>query len=65
MTMPTTTKEFAQYLRNLADQVDRIPDTALEMREEDVEVGFYYANPAFSTMPTGIHAQLTATTFKR
>lgn len=65
MTMPTTTKEFAKYLRDLADRVDRVPDVPLEMREEDVEVGFYYANPAFPQMPTGIYVQLTATTHAR
>ncbi len=64
MTLPTTTKEFAQYLRDLADQVDRIPDVPLEMREQDVEVGFYYANTAFPQMPTGIHAQFTASTHR-
>jgi hypothetical protein len=62
--LPETTKEFAQYLRALADRVDRIPDVPLEMREEDVEVGFYYANPAFHQMPTGIHARFTATSHR-
>lgn len=59
MKIPTTTKEFAQYLRDLADQVDRIPDKPLHLREEDVEVGFYYANPAFPQMPTGIHFEIS------
>ena len=27
--------------------------------EEDVEVGFYYANPAFPQMPTGIHFEIS------
>lgn len=62
MTLPTTTKEFAKYLRDLADQVDRVPDVPLVMREEDVEGGFYYANLAFPQMPTGIYAQFTAST---
>ena len=53
--MPTTTKEFAQWLRAVAEQVDRISDRPLLMREDDVEVGFYYGNPAFPELPTGIH----------
>jgi hypothetical protein len=27
--LPKTTKEFAKYLRDLAEQVDRIPDAQL------------------------------------
>lgn len=56
--LPTTTKEFAQYLRDLAEQVDRIPDKPLQLGEDDVEVGFYYANPMFPQMPTGLHFQI-------
>lgn len=56
--LPTTTKEFAQYLRDLAEQVDRIPDRTLYLHENDVEVGFYYENFAFPQMPTGIHFQI-------
>jgi hypothetical protein len=53
--LPTTTKEFAAWLRDIAEQVDRISDRPLQMREEDVEVGFYYGNPMFPQKPTGIH----------
>lgn len=53
--LPTTTKEFAQYLRDVAEQVDRIPDKPLQLSEDDVEVGFYYGNPMFPQMPTGLH----------
>lgn len=53
--MPKTTKEFATWLRNLAKQVERIPERPLHMREEDVEVGFYYDNPVFPQMPTRIY----------
>lgn len=53
--LPKTTKEFAEWLRKLAEQVDRIPDRPITMREEDVEVGFYYGNPMFPQMPTGLH----------
>jgi hypothetical protein len=53
--LPTTTKEFAQYLRDIAEQVDRIPDKPLQLSEDDVEVGFYYGNPMFPQMPTGLH----------
>lgn len=56
--LPTTTKEFAQYLRDLAEQVDRIPDRPLYLNEQDVEIGFYYENPTFPQMPTGIHFQI-------
>jgi len=63
--MPATTREFATYLRTLADQVDRIPDTPINMHEDDVEVGFYYANPVFPQLPTGVHVQLTASTYRR
>jgi hypothetical protein len=53
--LPTTTREFAQWLRDVADQVDRIADRPLHLDEQDVEVGFYYGNPAFPQLPTGIH----------
>jgi len=53
--LPKTTKEFAQWLRDVATQVDRIPDRPLQMREEDVEVGFYYGSPTFPQKPTGLH----------
>ena len=53
--LPTTTKEFAQYLRDIAEQVERIPDKPLQLNENDVEVGFYYGNPMFPQMPTGLH----------
>jgi hypothetical protein len=56
--LPTTTKEFAQYLRDIAEQVERIPDKPLQLSENDVEVGFYYANPMFPSMPTGLHFQI-------
>lgn len=60
--LPKTTKEFALWLRMLAAEVERIPDRPLQMREEDVEVGFYYANPVFPSMPTGIYFEASATT---
>lgn len=53
--LPKTTKEFAQWLRDVADQVDRIDDRPLQMREEDIEVGFYYGSPALSGVPTGVY----------
>jgi len=53
--LPKTTKEFAQWLRDVAEQVDRIGDRPLQIREQDVEVGFYYGNPAFPDVPTGLH----------
>jgi hypothetical protein len=56
--LPTTTKEFAQYLRDVADQVERIPNKPLQLSEDDVEVGFYYGNPMFPQMPTGLHFQI-------
>lgn len=55
ITLPKTTKEFAQYLRDIATQVDRISDRPLFLEEEDVEVGFYYGNPMFPQKPTGLH----------
>ena len=55
ITLPETTKEFAQWLRDVATQVDRIPDRPLQMSEDDVEVGFYYGNLVFPQMPTGLH----------
>lgn len=58
MALPTTTKEFSQYLRDIAEQVDRIPDKNLHLPEGSVEVGFYYENPLFPTMPTGIHFKI-------
>ena len=64
MNLPTTTKEFAQYLRDLADKVDKIPDVPVEMRDEDTEVGFYYGNPVFPDRPTGLHVQFTASTHR-
>lgn len=60
--MPTTTKELAEYLRDLAVKIDRIPNTPITMREEDAEIGFYYANPAFPQMPTGVYVQFLAST---
>lgn len=63
--LPETTSELAKWLRAIAAQVDHIPpNTRVAMREEDVEVGFYYANPAFPQMPTGIHFQVEASTFE-
>ena len=53
--LPTTTKEFVTYLRDLAEQVDRIPDRPLFLSKTDVEVGFYYGHPVFPQMPTGLH----------
>lgn len=53
--LPTTTKEFAQWLRDIAEQVDRIPDRPLQLDENDVEVGFYYGHPTFPQKPTGLH----------
>ena len=53
--LPKTTKEFAQWLRDIATQVDRIPDRPITLGEDDVEVGFYYGNPMFPQMPTGLH----------
>lgn len=63
--LPKNTKEFAQWLRSIADQVDRIPVCEVTMREDDVEVGFYYANPMFPQMPMGIHFQVEVTTYQR
>ena len=54
-TLPTTTKEFAAWLRAVAEQVDRIPEVPILMSEDDIEVGFYYGNPVFPQMPTGLH----------
>lgn len=56
--LPTTTKEFAQWLRDIATQVERIPDRPITLGEDDVEVGFYYENPVFPGMPTGLHFQV-------
>lgn len=53
--LPTTTKEFAQWLRDVAEQIDRIPDRPLVLRPDDVEVGFYYGHPTFPQKPTGLH----------
>lgn len=65
LNLPQTTSELAKWLRAIATQVDHIPpDTKLVMREQDVEVGFYYANSAFPQMPTGIHFQVEASTFE-
>lgn len=62
--LPTTTKEFAAYLRDLATQIDRIPDRPLFLREDDVEVGFYYGHLTFPQMPTGLHFEISsASTF--
>ena len=60
--LPQTTQEFVTWLRKLADEVERIPVRPLQMREEDVEVGFYYATPAFPQMPTGIYFEAIVTT---
>lgn len=40
--LPTTTREFSQWLRDIAEQVDRIPDRPLQLDESAVE-------------PTGLH----------
>lgn len=53
--LPPTTREFAQWLRDVAAQVDRISDRPLLLNENDVEVGFYYGNPMFPQKPTGLH----------
>lgn len=53
--LPTTTKEFAQYLRDIATMVDRIPDRPLILDESAVEIGFYYGHPTFPQQPTGLH----------
>jgi hypothetical protein len=53
--LPTTTREFSQWLRDIAEQVDRIPDRPLQLDESAVEVGFYYGNPMFPQKPTGLH----------
>lgn len=53
--LPTSTKEFAQWLRDVATQVDRIPDRPLQLAEDAVEIGFYYESPSFPQMPTGLH----------
>jgi hypothetical protein len=57
--LPKTTKEFAQWLRACADQIDRIPDRPLQLDANDVEVGFYYGNPLFPQMPTGLHFEIS------
>lgn len=56
--LPQTTKEFAQWLRDVADKVDRIPDRAVHFLDEGVEIGFYYANPMFPQIPTGLHFEV-------
>ena len=56
--LPKTTQEFAQYLRDIAALVTTIPDRPLFLGEDDVEVGFYYENPMFPSMPTGLHFQI-------
>ncbi len=56
--LPTTTQEFAQYLRDIAALVTAIPDRPLYLSEGDVEIGFYYENPVFPQMPTGLHFQI-------
>jgi hypothetical protein len=56
--LPTTTKELAQYLRDLATQIDRIPSQSIVVGEDDVEVGFFYGNPMFPQMPTGVNLQI-------
>jgi hypothetical protein len=58
LTLPTTTKEFAQWLRDIAEQVDRIPNHPIRLTEGDVEIGFYYSNLMFPQMPTGLHFQV-------
>ena len=58
LTLPTTTQEFAQYLRDIAEQVARMPDQPLFLHENDAEVGFYYENPVFPQTPTGLHFQI-------
>lgn len=60
--LPTTVKEFAQWLRDVAEQVDRIPDRPISMREDDIEIGFYYGNPMFPQMPTGLHFSIDGVT---
>lgn len=57
--LPTTTKEFSQWLRDIATQVDRIPDRPLQLSEDDVEIGFYYGNPMFPQKPTGLHFEVS------
>lgn len=59
LNLPKTTKEFAQWLRAVADQVDRIPDRPVQLDDNDVEVGFYYGNPLFPQMPTGLHFEVS------
>jgi len=63
--LPTTTKEFAIYLRDIADQIDRIPDQPMLVDESDVEVGFFYGNIAFPQKPTGLHFEVNVTTAYR
>jgi len=58
LALPTTTQEFARWLRDIAEQVDRIPDRPIALTENDVEIGFYYGNPMFPQMPTGLHFQV-------
>jgi len=58
LTLPKTTQEFAQYLRDIAALITAIPDRLLYLHENDVEIGFYYENPMFPQMPTGLHFQI-------
>jgi hypothetical protein len=62
LTLPTTTNEFAQWLRDIATQVDRIPDRPLQLDENDVEIGFYYGNVVFPRKPTGLHFEVSFAT---
>jgi hypothetical protein len=51
--IPATTKEFANWLRNIASQIDRIPDRPLYAKNGRMEIGFYYGNSVFPALPTG------------
>jgi hypothetical protein len=54
--LPTTTKEFAQYLREIAAVIDTIPDHRLYLSEGDVEIDFYYEG--LEETPVGLHFQI-------
>lgn len=56
--LPQTTKEFAQWLRAFAEQVDRIPDRPVHFLDEGAEIGLFYGNPMFPQMPTGLHFEV-------
>lgn len=62
--VPKSTKEFAKWLRDIADQADLIPDVPLNLLKNQVEVGFYYDQPNFNK-PIGLYFQVGFASTKR